>query len=101
MLDERECQVWFIDILDILILILTTNFYSPGQPQPGTVRHVVGLPGPHAPLVGAQPGEEEEEEGDGEVGGDDVDPHVEGKRGEEGEEIWILKQDNYKDPELC
>ena len=24
MLDERECQVWFIDILDILSL--TTNF---------------------------------------------------------------------------
>ena len=46
-------------------------------------------------------GEGKEEEGDGEVGGDDVDPYVEGKRGEEGEEIWILKQDNYKDPELC
>ena len=46
-------------------------------------------------------GEGKEEEGDGEVGGDDVDPHVEGKRGEEGEEIWILKQDNCKDPELC
>ena len=81
-------------------LLLTTNFDCnscprlPGQPQPGAVRDVVGLPAPHAPLVGAQPGEEEEEEGDGEVGGDDVDPHVEGKRGEEGEEIWILKRDN-------
>ena len=77
MLDESECQVWFIDILDILSL--TTNFgsvASPGQPQPGAIRDVVGLPAPQAPLVGAQPGEEEEEEGDGEVGGDDVDPHV-------------------------
>ena len=45
--------------------------------------------------------EGEEQERDGEIGGDDVDPHVEGKRGKEGEEIWILKQDNCKDPELC
>ena len=35
--------------------------------------------------------EGEEKERDGEIGGDDVDPDVEGERGEEGEEIWILK----------
>ena len=35
--------------------------------------------------------EGEEQERDGEIGGDDVDPDVEGERGEEGEEIWILK----------
>ena len=91
MLDERGCQVWFRDILDNSPLILLTTNFSPGQSQPGTVRDVVRLPALHAPLVGAQPGEEEEEERHGEVGGDDVDPHVEGKRGEEGEEIWILK----------
>ena len=63
---------------------------SPSKSQPGTVRDVVGLPAPQTPLVGAQPGEEEEEERHGEVGRDDVDPHVEGERGEEGEEVGVL-----------
>ena len=40
--------------------------------------------------------EGEEQERDGEIGGDDVDPDVEGERGQEGEEIWILKRDNQR-----
>ena len=55
---------------------------SPGKPQPSAVRDVVSLPAPQTPLVRAQPGEEEEEERHGEVGRNDVDPHVEGERGE-------------------
>ena len=37
------------------------------------------------------PGKDEEEEGDDEVGDDDVDPHVEGERVHEGEKLrWLL-----------
>ena len=37
------------------------------------------------------PGKDEEEEGDDEVGDDDVDPHVEGERVHEGEQLrWLL-----------
>ena len=42
------------------------------------------------PLVGAEPGEDEEEDGDTEVGHGRVDPHVQGQRREEGKEIRRL-----------
>ena len=42
------------------------------------------------PLVGAEPGEDEEEDGDTEVGHGRVDPHVQGQRREEGEQVGRL-----------
>ena len=37
-----------------------------------------------------RPGKDEEQEGDDEVGDDDVDPHVEGERVHEGEQLRPL-----------
>ena len=42
------------------------------------------------PLVGAEPGEDEQEDGHPEVGRGGVDPHVQGQWGEEGEQVRRL-----------
>ena len=44
----------------------------------------------HLPLVGTEPGEHEEDETDDEVGGDDVQPDLDGEWVEEGEEPGTL-----------
>ena len=40
--------------------------------------------------IHCRPGKDEEQEGDDEVGDDDVDPHVEGERVHEGEQLRPL-----------
>ena len=42
------------------------------------------------PLVGTEPGQYEEKDGDDEVGKHHVDPHFEVQRRHEGEQSWLL-----------
>ena len=42
------------------------------------------------PLIRAEPGQDEEQDGDDEVGKDHVYPHIQGERGHEGEKFRIL-----------